>query len=196
MIAWSMCLYRPDKVKALVNMSVPFVPRNLISRPTVALRTTYGDEYYIIRFQKKLLTNRNPEALKLPTGKPFDGNSVTLPRWLTEKDVNYYASKYEHSGFTGGLNYYRALDLNWKLTAPWTGAKVNVPVKFIVGDLDTTYNSTGFKDYIHKGGLKKDVPLLEDVVILKGVAHFLQQEKPDEVNNHIHVFFQGLSSSH
>ncbi|PHT28753.1 hypothetical protein CQW23_31647 [Capsicum baccatum] len=123
----------PDKVKALVNMSVPFVPWNLISRPTVALRTTYGDEHYIIRFQK-LLTNRNPEALKLPTGKPFDGNPVTLPRWLTEKDVNYYASKYEHSGFTGGLNYYRALDLNWKLTAPWTGAKVNVPVKFIVGD--------------------------------------------------------------
>lgn len=69
-------------------------------------------------------------------------------------------------------------------------------MKFIVGDLDTTYNSAGVKDYIHKGGLKKDVPLLEDVVILKGVAHFLQQEKPDEVNNHIHVFFQGRPSSH
>lgn len=84
---------------------------------------------------------------------------------------------------------------NWELTAPWTGSKIEVPVKFIVGDLDITYNAAGVKDYIHKGGLKKDVPLLEDVVILKGVAHFLQQEKPDEVNKHIHVFFQGLSSS-
>lgn len=51
MIAWAMCLYRPDKFKALVNMSVPFIPRNPISRPIGALRATYGDEYYIIRFQ-------------------------------------------------------------------------------------------------------------------------------------------------
>ncbi|KAK4338874.1 hypothetical protein RND71_040336 [Anisodus tanguticus] len=213
MIAWAMCLYRPDKVKALVNMSVPFVPRKPTIRPIEALRATYGDEYYIIRFQEpgeieeefaeigtktvleKLLTNRNPEPLKLPKGKPFDESPVILPPWLTEKDVDYYANKYEHTGFTGGLNYYRALDLNWELTAPWTGAKIKVPVKFIVGDLDITYNSPGAKDYIHKGGLKKDVPLLEDVVILEGVAHFLQQEKPDEVNEHIHVFFQGLSSS-
>lgn len=84
---------------------------------------------------------------------------------------------------------------NWELTAPWTGAKIEVPVKFIVGDLDLTYNLVGVKDYINKGGFKKNVPLLEDVVILKGVAHFLQQEKPDEVNQHIHVFFQSFSSS-
>ncbi|XP_016492569.1 epoxide hydrolase 1-like [Nicotiana tabacum] len=213
MIAWALCLYRPDKVKALVNMSVPFTPRNPIVRPIARLRATYGDEYYIIRFQEpgeieeefaqigtktvleKLLTNRNPEPLKLPKGKPFDKSPVKLPPWLTEKEVDYYATKYEQTGFTGGLNYYRALDLNWELTAPWTGAKIKVPVKFIVGDLDITYNAAGVEDYIHKGGLKKDVPLLEDVVILKGVAHFLQQEKPDEVNKHIHAFLQGFSSS-
>ncbi|KAH0767959.1 hypothetical protein KY285_003830 [Solanum tuberosum] len=213
MIAWDMCLYRPDKIKALVNMSVPFFPRNPIIRPIVALHAIYGDEYYIIRFQEpgeieeefaqigtktvleKMLTIRDPEPLKLPKGKPFDDSPVILPPWLTETDVDYYATKYEHTGFTGGLNYYRALDLNWELTAPWTGAKIEVPVKFIVGDLDLTYNSAGVKDYINKGGLKKNVPLLEDVVILKGVAHFLQQEKPDEVNEHIHVFFQSFSSS-
>lgn len=55
---------------------------------------------------------------------------------------------------------------NWELTAPWTGAQVKVPVKFIVGDLDLTYHIPGVKDYIHKGGMKKDVPLLQDVVIL------------------------------
>lgn len=60
---------------------------------------------------EKLLTNRNPEPLKLPKGKPFNESPVILPPWLTEKDVDYYATKYEHTGFTGGLNYYRALDL-------------------------------------------------------------------------------------
>lgn len=32
-ITWSLCLYRPDKVKALVNMSVTFSPRNPTIRP-------------------------------------------------------------------------------------------------------------------------------------------------------------------
>ena len=34
-----------------------------------------------------------------------------LPSWLTEEDIEYYTSKYEKSGFTGGLNYYRSLDV-------------------------------------------------------------------------------------
>lgn len=79
---------------------------------------------------------------------------------------------------------------NWELTAPWTGAKVKVPVKFIVGDLDLTYNAPGAKDYIHKGGLKRDVPLLEDVVVIEGAGHFLHQERADETNKHIYDFFK------
>lgn len=34
----------------------------------------------------------------------------TMPDWLTEEDVKFYARKYDAKGFTGGLNYYRALD--------------------------------------------------------------------------------------
>jgi pimeloyl-ACP methyl ester carboxylesterase len=45
------------------------------------------------------------------------------------------------------------------------------------------------KDYIHKGGFKASVPNLEDVVILEGVGHFLNQEKPAEVSEHICEFF-------
>jgi hypothetical protein len=33
------------------------------------------------------------------------------------------------------------------------------------------------KSYIHKGGLKRDVPLLEEVVVIKGAGHFIQQER-------------------
>lgn len=78
---------------------------------------------------------------------------------------------------------------DWELTAPWTGALINVPTKFIVGDLDLTYNTPGVKDYIHKGGFKANVPNLEDVVVLEGVGHFINQEKPDEVSEHICEFF-------
>jgi pimeloyl-ACP methyl ester carboxylesterase len=78
---------------------------------------------------------------------------------------------------------------NWELSAPWTGVPVKVPTKFIVGDLDVTYNTPGVKDYIQKGGLKASVPNLEDVVVMEGVSHFINQEKPKEVSDHICEFF-------
>lgn len=79
---------------------------------------------------------------------------------------------------------------SWELTAAWAGAKVKVPAKLIVGDLDLVYHNPGTKDYIHNGGLKKEVPLLQEVVILENAGHFINQEKPDEINNHIYDFLQ------
>ena len=74
--------------------------------------------------------------------------------------------------------------------APWSGAQIKeVPVKFIIGDLDITYNGVGAKDYIHKGGLKKDVPSLEELVVMEGVGHFIVEEKSDEITKHICDFF-------
>ncbi|KAM1083389.1 hypothetical protein ACFX13_022214 [Malus domestica] len=104
--------------------------------------------------------------------------------------VNYYAAKFDKTGFTGGINYYQNFGLNWELTAPWTGAQVKVPVKFVVGDQDLVYKSLGAKDFIHKGGFKKFVPLLEEVVVLEEVAHCIQLEKPDEISKHIHDFIK------
>ncbi|KAJ6770955.1 EPOXIDE HYDROLASE [Salix koriyanagi] len=212
LIAWHLSLFRPDRVKALVTLSVVFNPRNPSRKIISTLKAVYGDDYYIIRFQepgeieaefaemgaervlREFLSYRTPAPLFLPKGQGFNGKSldtpVVLPTWLSEEDVKYYTSKFEQKGFTGGLNYYRNLDRNWELTAPWTGAQVKVPVKFIVGDLDLTYNSLGAKDYIAKGGLKRDVPLLEDVVVMEGVGHFINEEKADEISKHIYDFFQ------
>ncbi|KAL9407755.1 hypothetical protein AB3S75_046323 [Citrus x aurantiifolia] len=211
LIAWYLCLFRPDRVKALVNLSVVFNPRNPNMKPLQVFKAVYGDDYYICRFQepgeieaefaqmgtktvlKEFLTYRNPGPLFLPKGKGFGhppDARIALPSWLSEEDVKYYASKYEKAGFTGGINYYRNIELNWELLAPWTGAQIKVPVKFIVGDLDLTYNAPGTKDYINKGGFKKAVPLLEEVIVMEGVGHFINEEKPDEVNKHIYNFFQ------
>ena len=73
--------------------------------------------------------------------------------------------------------------------AAWTGVQIKVPVKFIVGDLDLVYNSFMAKDYIHKGGFKRDVPFLEEVVVMEGVGHFINEERPEEINQHIYDFF-------
>lgn len=50
-IAWHLCLFRPDKVKALVNLSVAFLPRDPNTPYADAFRTGYGDDHYISRFQ-------------------------------------------------------------------------------------------------------------------------------------------------
>ncbi|XP_052194101.1 uncharacterized protein LOC127802378 [Diospyros lotus] len=150
---------------------------------------------------RKILTDRRPGPPRLPKDNPFGISAdaalqlqpqlqlqLQLPSWFQDEDLKYYTSKFDQKGFTGGLNYYRVLDLNWELTAPWTGMQVKVPVKFIVGDLDMTYTTPGIKEYVHSGGLKRDVPLLEDTVVLEGVGHFLNQERPDQVNKLVYSF--------
>lgn len=211
MIAWYLCLFRPDMVKAFVSLTLPFRPRNPKMKPIAGLRAFFGEEYYMCRFQepgeieaeiakygskavlKKILTDRKPGPPCLPKGNPFGispDTDIKLPAWLSEEDLKYYANKYAQKGFTGGLNYYRALDLNWELTAAWTGAQVKVPVKFIVGDLDMVYTTPGTQEYVHGGGFKRDVPFLEEPVIMKGTGHFLHQERAEEINHHIHHFIK------
>ncbi|XP_037491361.1 epoxide hydrolase A-like isoform X2 [Jatropha curcas] len=211
LIAWYLCLFRPDRVKALVNLSVPFFRRNPEMKFVDAFRAAYGDDFYMCRFQeygdieaefaelgterviKEFLTYRNPGPFIFPKGKVFSrpaGDPIILPSWLSEEEVQYYTTKFDKRGFTGGVNYYRNLDRNWELTAPWTEAQVKVPSKFIVGDEDLVYRFVGIKDYIEKGGFKRDVPILEEVVVMEGVAHFLNQERPGEINNHIYDFFK------
>lgn len=74
--------------------------------------------------------------------------------------------------------------------APWTGEQIKVPVKFIVGDLDLTYNTPGVKEYIHNGGFRREVPYLQEMVVMEGVAHFINQERPEEINAHIYDFIK------
>ena len=135
---------------------------------------------------KHILSSRVTADLK-PTTSP-DADSSPLPAWLTEADVDHFAAAFERTGFTGAINYYRNMDRNWELAAPWADARVAVPTRFIVGDGDITYHYPGIQDYLHKGGFKADVPLLEDVVVVPGAGHFIQQERAEEVSKHIEDF--------
>lgn len=67
-----------------------------------------------------------------------------------------------------------------------------VPTKFIVGDEDLTYHYPGIQDYIQKGGLKKNVPFLEEAVVMPGVGHWINQEKAQEVTEHIYDFIRSF----
>ncbi|KAK2364987.1 epoxide hydrolase A [Trifolium repens] len=211
LIGWYLCMFRPERIKAYVCLSVPLLRRHPKIKTVDAMRAAYGDDYYICRFQegkmeteiaevgtayavKNMLTHRQTGPPILPKGEygtGFNPNMPnTLPSWLTEDDLAYFVSKFEKTGFTGGLNYYRNLNRNWELMAPWNEVKIKVPVKFIIGELDLVYTMLNMKEYIHGGGFKEDVPNLEEVIVQKGVAHFNNQEAAEEISNHIYEFIK------
>lgn len=61
-------------------------------------------------------------------------------------------------------------------------------MKFIVRDVDSVYTTPRVKEYIDDGGFKKDVPFLKKVVIMKGVVHFIMEEKSKQITTRIHHF--------
>jgi len=50
-IGWYLCMFRPDRVKAYVCLSVPLLHRNPEFRTVDAMRAMYGDDFYVCRFQ-------------------------------------------------------------------------------------------------------------------------------------------------
>jgi pimeloyl-ACP methyl ester carboxylesterase len=163
MVASHFALLHPDRTLALVNMSVPHLGRGGIA-PTTAMRNLVGDNFfYMLYFQepgvadadlgkdpartmRRLLAGTRarpgePSDLGFfaPDGRGFvdrlpeaDG----LPEWLTQAELDHYASEFGRTGFTGGINWYRNLDRNWETTPELAGAKVAVPSLFVGGALD------------------------------------------------------------
>lgn len=124
-----------------------------------------------------------PAQPLIPPGQGFldlVGEPEKLPDWLTEEDIAVFAAEYGPQGFTGGLNWYRNLDRNWRLTAAWSGATLQVPGLYITGDRDVVHAMPGVCDLVPV--LPQLYPTLREPVVLPGCGHWTQQERPKEVN--------------
>jgi pimeloyl-ACP methyl ester carboxylesterase len=115
---------------------------------------------------------------------------AALPGWLTEADIDFYVSEFERTGFRGGLNWYRNIDRNWELLAPFEGAKVTVPALYMVGDRDLVMAFQGMDRVI--ANLANNVPKLRGKFILPGCGHWTQQERVSEVNAAMIDFMRNL----
>ena len=105
---------------------------------------------------------------------------ATLPAWLSEADVDFYAGEFKRTGFRGGLNWYRNIDRNWELMAPFAGAKIAVPALYMAGDRDLVVAFRGMDQVI--ANLDTHVPHLRGTIMLPGCGHWTQQERASEVN--------------
>ncbi len=113
-----------------------------------------------------------------------------LPPWLTEADVNSCAAEFARAGFRGGLNWYRNIDRNWELMAPFAGLSVTVPALYAAGDRDLVVGFPGMDKLI--ANLRTFVPDLRGTIMLPGCGHWTQQERAGEVNAAILQFLREL----
>src|SRR5260221_2855709 len=148
-VAWYAALLRPDRFRGVVGLSVPFRPRSP-ARPTTAMPQTDDEWFYQLYFQKpgvaeaeferdarrtirSILFTASGDAPKrekslgmVPRVGGFlshTADPASLPPWLGDGDIDFYAAEFARTGFSGGLNWYRNIDRSWGVLAPVAGAQ-------------------------------------------------------------------------
>ncbi|MFQ5740042.1 MAG: alpha/beta fold hydrolase [Acidobacteriota bacterium] len=216
-VAWYCALLRPDIFHAVVLLSVPYLPRSWKDiRPTDAMKVIAGENhFYQLYFQQPGKAESELEAdvrktmrmfLYSASGDPppekrwrflfsksekiLDTVSLpdTLPAWLHEQDVDFLTREFERTGFRGALNWYRNIDRMWELTPFLSGAKLRQPALFVAGEVDGVI--TMYREAFD--ALEKAAPGLRNKVLLPGAGHWIQQERPAEVNELVIAFLAGL----
>lgn len=102
-----------------------------------------------------------------------------LPAWLSLDDLDIYAAEFERTGMTGALNRYRNMDRDWEDMAAFDGAPITQPTVFIGGAMDAS--TTWMADAI--AAYPTTLPGLVSSHILDGCGHWIQQERPGQVND-------------
>ena len=113
----------------------------------------------------------------------------SLPAWLSEDDIAAYVQAFRISGFRGPLNWYRNLDRNWALMAPFDGLKSTPPALFITGSRDVVSLFAPTSE----ARLRESVPNLKGMVGIEGAGHWVQQEAADQVNCALLDFIRSIS---
>jgi epoxide hydrolase A/B len=223
-VAWYSALMRPDVFRAVIALSVPYIPPigglpegvtiNDLMRANAA-----GREYYRLFFQEPGIAEADLEAdversvlgfMYTISGDivaegvheiGWDGHFAMgetvseqlvvperLPSWLSADDLAFYVGEMRGSGYRGGLNYYRNINALPAILAPFVGATIKQPALYLGGELDLIAGNTPEA----LAALPVTVPGLQGVEMFPGAGHWLQQERPDEVNAALVSFLDAL----
>ena len=216
-IVWHTALFFPDKVRAVAGLSVPHTGRG--PAPRVELfKNIYKDRFfYQIYFQepgvaeaefeadlrtalRKIYYQASGESRKAGPRPPKPADAKYLdglvdpdpfPDWLTAADLDYYVEQFKQSGFRGPLNRYRTSDLDFAQQEEIANRKIEQPAAFIAGQLDPVLSFILGVDLVEV--MRQRVADLRLVRIIDGAGHWVQQERPNEVNAALLEWLQGLA---
>ncbi|MER5772174.1 alpha/beta fold hydrolase [Streptomyces sp. NPDC001985] len=194
-------LFRPDLVRAVGLMSVPYAPRDE-HIPSVAFASLApeGTEFYMSYFRRPGPAEAEIEedtrawlrgfysALSAGTGdmgvflvpegrRMRDAFPAATPGWLTDEVLDRCLAEMGDGAVTPALNRYRCMDSDWSLTGAWAGLPVRRPALYIGGDQDapTRWMEAAIRAF------PRTLPGAR-THILEECGHWMPQEKPDEVN--------------
>jgi soluble epoxide hydrolase / lipid-phosphate phosphatase len=199
--AWYAGVYAPDRVLALGSLCTPYVPwgaprdlleaRQHVPRPNHYMRTFQQPgvaeeilERDVERTFRSLLRGRGwtideleaaPQAIREVPAGVFVGDPQLLGEPIVgEQELRFYVDVYRRTGFTGGLNWYRALGRSFEEAQGYEYV-VERPALMISAAEDWFF-PRGATD-----GMDVLLPMLEKHVVADA-AHWLAQERPAEVN--------------
>jgi pimeloyl-ACP methyl ester carboxylesterase len=194
-VTWWMAAIHPERVRAVAGLSVPFVPR-APAAPIPIMREHLGEDFYIVWFQEPGVAD---EALSrdvrrtLTTSRVWtaqwaeaEGADTRLPDWLSEEELAVYVEAFARTGFTGGLNWYRNIDRNRELTAPYAERKIEAPAMFLTGELDPV------QSFMPAEAMNGWVSDLRSQIVVPGAGHWVQQQAPEAVNAALLEFLAGV----
>jgi pimeloyl-ACP methyl ester carboxylesterase len=106
---------------------------------------------------------------------------IAACKWLTEDEVDVYASEYGRTGFQGALQgYRRGTDRrNNAELLTFSGRTIDVPSCFIAGKSDWgVYQTPGALERMRSSACTK----MKAVHLVEGAGHWVQQEQPEQVS--------------
>jgi pimeloyl-ACP methyl ester carboxylesterase len=190
-LAWHFALMHPERTACVAGISVPLTP-NPSAPPLGLMREHLGEDFYIVWFQQPGVAE---QALERDVRRTLLTPAVWTAQWaereedprvppfMSEDDVAFYVSEYERTGFRGGLNWYRNIDRNWELTRRYDDRKLELPALFMAGTRDSTMK------WMSPDVMKERATDLR-VELVEGAGHWLQQERPDQVNRALLALFR------
>jgi pimeloyl-ACP methyl ester carboxylesterase len=209
--AWGAALLRPDRFKAVFCLSVPYVPRGNVSVFEKMRKSGHEKDFYMfeqIRPEADQIwadaAVTIPGILYWASGSapaderwsPMDPERGLhrpapgpLPSWAEPDYVAHNIAEFQRTGFHGGLNYYRAVEPYFYLSAAWKGAKVTQPSFYMVGKAD------GLKELypLTVDKLRVGLPGLVGILELDNVGHWIQHEASGEVSDQLVQFLRTVS---
>ncbi len=204
-VAWHLALFRPDRVRGLALMSVPYQPRgdrSFVS--TIEAENPDGPFGYMLAFQttdppREQALDADPIATLRgmywgggSEERESDAPAAALPSFLSAGEFENYCRAFARTGFGGGINWYRNLERNWLLTKPWHEATLSMPAMFLGGTADFVVDNADRDLSCRTDPIADRFDDLRFDVRVDGAGHWVQQEAPDAVNDALLEFLASL----